>query len=204
MSSPTFELLDTIWTRPTLVVLSEDEPIIETQDIGGSLLKTGKVDLGENYIYLTDDGRSPLRVQYERIEYKKRMINGRMRSYHVADKRSFSTSWEDLPSRSKSDIYANGVKTGTKGYISEYERGSTSTGSFAAGQEMLDWYKQNTSDFWMTLVYDIDTDQARFGSEEMKRTFEVVNVMFDSFDYTVEKRGQMTDLWSVEMALSEV
>jgi hypothetical protein len=56
----------------------------------------------------------------------------------------------------------------------------------------------------MTLVYDTDTDQARFESEEMKRTFEVVNVMFDSFDYTIEKRGQLTDLWSVDMALSEV
>jgi predicted alpha/beta-fold hydrolase len=33
MSNPSFELLDTIWTRPTLVILSGDQPIIETENI---------------------------------------------------------------------------------------------------------------------------------------------------------------------------
>lgn len=46
---------------------------------------------------VTDHNRSELSVDVERIESTKRMANGRMRKYVVADKRSFSVSWENLP-----------------------------------------------------------------------------------------------------------
>lgn len=46
---------------------------------------------------VTDHNRSELSVDVERIETTKRMANGTLRKYVVADKRKFSVSWEDLP-----------------------------------------------------------------------------------------------------------
>lgn len=48
---------------------------------------------------VSDHGRSELGVQYENIEAKERMIDGTMRRNLVATKRTFSTSWENLPSK---------------------------------------------------------------------------------------------------------
>lgn len=46
---------------------------------------------------VTDHNRSDLSVSVERIEDSQRMANGTMRKYVVADKRTFSTSWDNLP-----------------------------------------------------------------------------------------------------------
>lgn len=50
-----------------------------------------------NGVGITDHNRSELTMTVEQIETAKRMANGRMRKYHVADKRTFSTSWTMLP-----------------------------------------------------------------------------------------------------------
>jgi hypothetical protein len=46
---------------------------------------------------VTDHNRSPLSISVERIENKQRMADGTMRKYVVADKRTFSCSWDQLP-----------------------------------------------------------------------------------------------------------
>jgi hypothetical protein len=46
---------------------------------------------------ITDHNRADLSVSIDRIETVKRMANGAMRKYVVADKRTFSTSWKELP-----------------------------------------------------------------------------------------------------------
>lgn len=46
---------------------------------------------------ITDHNRSELSVDIERIENVKRMANGTLRKYVVADKRKFSVSWDNLP-----------------------------------------------------------------------------------------------------------
>lgn len=46
---------------------------------------------------ITEHNRKPLNIDPERIERKARMVNGRMRKYVVADKKTFSTSWDMLP-----------------------------------------------------------------------------------------------------------
>lgn len=46
---------------------------------------------------VTDHNRSELDIDVERIETSKRMANGTMRKYVVADKRTFSCSWSMLP-----------------------------------------------------------------------------------------------------------
>jgi hypothetical protein len=61
-------------------------------------------ELLNEFLILSDDNRSPLQFSSLRIEKKERMINGRLRSYHVADKLEISTSWSMLPSRSFSNF----------------------------------------------------------------------------------------------------
>lgn len=46
---------------------------------------------------ITDHNRSDLGVDVDRIEESTRMANGTLRKYVVADKRSYSVSWKDLP-----------------------------------------------------------------------------------------------------------
>jgi hypothetical protein len=142
-----------------------------------------KWDLGSSYLYVSDNNRSELAVSFERIEYKQRMINGTMRSYHVADKKNFSTSWDKMPSR--------------KTQVTEYSASS----NFAGGQEMLKWYEDHTGDFWMLLVYDVDSTVA---TGDIKKNIEKVNVFFENFSYNIVERGFDLDLWDIDLSLVEV
>ena len=53
-----------------------------------------------SFLVLSDHNRAPIDVTIERIEKRRRMVNGRMRSFHIADKKSVALSWSMLPSRS--------------------------------------------------------------------------------------------------------
>jgi hypothetical protein len=87
--------------RPQGLLLTED---FTYEEALGLYLPTGNElnSDGDNqsFLILSDDNRSPIQVGKERIEKRERMINGRMRSYHIADKVSLSVSWSNLPSRS--------------------------------------------------------------------------------------------------------
>lgn len=174
--------LDSIWSRPALIIFSDAEPIPVNENAGQ--WNIGSASGG--FIYLTDDNRSNLQVGLERIETKKRMINGRMRSYHVADKKTFSVSWQDLPS--------------LRNELSEVRFSATKNG-WASCQEMLSWYKDHTDSFYMILVYDTPSASA---SVPLKYSLEYYNVFFEDFNYVVKKRGNKTDLWDISMSLVEV
>lgn len=174
--------LQRIWTRPALMIFTEAAPTVVNANSGQYDLGTA----GSNYLYLTDDGRSQMQVAIERIEYKKRMINGRMRSYHVADKKTFSVSWKDLPSQ--------------KNELSEVRFSGLTTG-WASCQEMLTWHTDHPNSFFLNLVYD--TPEANQDTP-LRYKLETYNVFFDDFSYTVTKRGQTHDLWDISMTLVEV
>lgn len=174
--------LQNVWSRPALMIFTDSRPTVIDADTGQYNLGTAE----SGYIYLTDDSRSPLQIGIERIEYKKRMINGRMRSYHVADKRTFSVSWNDLPS--------------VRGELSEPKRSSISTG-WASAPQMLTWYNDHPDSFFMTLVYDHGQGGT---ANNIKYSLETYNVFFDDFSYSVNKRGPTHDLWDISMSLVEV
>lgn len=46
---------------------------------------------------ITEHNRKGLSIDFEPIERDSRMANGRLRRYRVANKRTFSTSWDMLP-----------------------------------------------------------------------------------------------------------
>lgn len=136
---------------------------------------------GATPLYLTDDGRDPLQITPQRLEFKRRMLDGTMRSHYVTDKNQFSTSWKDLPSKK-----LNGSE-------------SITSDGFGAGQDLKDWYENTPGDFWMLAVYDGVTSNS-FG---IGSSVEKYHVFFDSFNYTISTRGQYNDLWDVSITLVE-
>ena len=71
---------------------------------------------GTAFRKITDHNRQPLNVNIERIEKKARMANGTLRRYTVAKKRTWSTSWDMIPSTNSK---ANGLTTADGGWAGE-------------------------------------------------------------------------------------
>lgn len=51
----------------------------------------------DSYHSITEHSREPVAVTTERIETSHRTANGYMRKYFIADKLSWSTSWNEVP-----------------------------------------------------------------------------------------------------------
>ena len=149
---------------------------------------------------LTDDNRTPLDFSDERIEKRERMINGRMRSYHTADKMKLSTSWSMIPSRSHADVPAFDPATG----LSPIKSYTTDGG--AGGADMLEWYDGHKGSFWVFLAYDrkgiFKGTEAPY--DHLQQYNQLVEMFISSFSYSVEKRGTKFDYWNVSVTLEEV
>jgi hypothetical protein len=65
---------------------------------------------------VSDHGRSSLSQPVERLENKQRMVDGTLRRYSVTKKRTWSCSWDMLPSTNSK---ANGLKTADGGMAGE-------------------------------------------------------------------------------------
>jgi hypothetical protein len=175
----------------------------------------------DQFIILSDHNRTEMSFNPIRIENRRRTINGRMRSYHIADKISFSVSWNLLPSRSYNTVpnfstgeFTDGISPLSPKYSTRdaagvnYTSGKEYTADGGAGGvEILDWYNNHKGSFWMFLAYD---NYANFGKESSDYTHlseynEIVEVFFADFNYSVVKRGGSNhDLWNISVTLEEV
>jgi hypothetical protein len=197
------------YTRPQAIAWSNNPGTLtggiyipSGQEIGASsTLTDGGTD---EFLILSDHNRSQLTFNTSRIEQRQRMINGNMRSYHVADKLNISVDWGNLPSRayaSRADFDASGVSD-MKGSTGEY----TVDGG-AGGVELLDWYESHQGPFWMFLAYD---KYSNFGKSDSAMNHlveynQIINVYFSNFKYDVVKRGRNNfDLWNISVSLEEV
>lgn len=63
------------------------------------------VKFGGNF--LTDHNRAAIDTSVERIEKSSRMANGTLRKYVVADKRTWSVSWTDIPGPTAKTVDGN-------------------------------------------------------------------------------------------------
>jgi hypothetical protein len=102
------------------------------------------------FLILSDDNRGEISFGINRIENRKRMINGRMRSYHIADKLEISVSWDRLPSRSYFS-YPGFNEDGKSEYFNNNSEEFTTDGG-AGGVEILDWYEKHSGPFWLYLA----------------------------------------------------
>lgn len=94
--------------------------------------------VGSNLYKLSDHNRREIAVSMERIENRKRMADGTMRTFVVAQKRTWKTSWEDLP---KNDI-------------------QTADGFWGA-LSIIDFYQETFGSFELILTFGNNTTETR-------------------------------------------
>ena len=173
-------------------------------EVGASTTETDP-NLLDQFIILSDHNRGDMQFNTQRIEQRQRTINGRMRSYHIADKLTMSVSWNMLPSRGYSGLPNFNSSTGvspSEGSTTEY----TADGG-AGGVELLDWYETHQGPFFMYLAYDKYTnlEGQNYKYTGLNRYNQIIEVYFADFNYTVVKRGATNhDLWNISATLEEV
>lgn len=196
------------YKRPQAVLWSKNQGYLDNgfyvpfgTEVGASNTIETDPDLVDQFLILSDHNRGPIDFTPDRIEKRERMINGKMRSHYVADKKSATISWTMLPSRSsgvRPDFLADGNKS---------DGGNFTVDEGAGGVEMLTWHQENKGPFWMFLAYDKYTD---FGTDDasyqhLNKYNERLHVYITNFTYSVVKRGHGTyDMWDVSVTLEEV
>jgi hypothetical protein len=195
------------YQRPQAILLADNPGTLidglyvpNGYEINGNTGLEANTDTYNQFLILSDDGRSPISFTQNRIEKRERMINGRMRSYHVADKLGISTSWSMLPSRSHKLNPDFNLSTG-KSIVTGY-----TTDGGAGGVEVLDWYENHQGSFWVYLSYDKYTEFGKNDAayQHLNQYSQLVEMFFADFSYSVEKRGGTNhDLWNISFSLEE-
>lgn len=139
---------------------------------------------------LSDHGRAPLQQTVERIGTDKRTVNGTLRRQFIKNKKSWSVSWENIPS-------TNSVSAGMK----------TADGGMS-GEQIESFYNTTPGAFRLLLrrgsaigLADVNPADSALPFEDSN--FYVVKVMITDFTKEVSKRG-IVDLWNVSVSLEEV
>ena len=195
------------YNRPSGMLWSENPGTVQNgfhipygYEVGADSESIEDQSLIDQFLLITDDNRQTLDFSEQRIEKRERMINGRMRSYHIADKLTLKTSWNMIPSRSHANIPGFDTDTG----VSLYNSYTTDGG--AGGEDMLDWYESHKGSFWVFLAYDRKSifkgtvnPYSNLGEYN-----QVIEMFVSDFSYSVEKRGNNFDYWNVSISLEEV
>jgi hypothetical protein len=200
------------WERPQAIIFSNNS--------GGILNGVPQISgvEGQDFLILSDHNRSDISFNANRIESKKRMVNGHMRSYHIADKMEISFSYDMLPSRSYSkdpEFDENGIQTSDslvpdtpknpRLFPAEHTLIEYTADGGAGGSELLEWYKTNPGSFYAFLSYDKPQSFTVGKYTSLNKYSEVLEVFFSDFSYNVVKRGGSNhDLWDISISIEEV
>jgi hypothetical protein len=198
------------YKRPQAIMFADQTPTTYSDGTKTFYVPLG-YEMGESanndddFLILSDHNRQSLDFSNTRIENRQRTVNGRMRSFFVADKMSLSVSWNLIPSRgfNQDPNFSNtGVAAGGNGALSQY----TVDGG-AGGLDILEWYEKHTGSFWVFLAYDKHNNFARDSYEyaHLAQYNEVVEMFVSDFSYSVQKRGGSNyDFWNISIKLEEV
>lgn len=192
------------YARPQGMLWSDEAGTI----VDGIRIPEGKEK--EDFIICSDHNRQEISISQQRIESRQRMVNGTMRSYHIANKINLSVSWNMLPSRS----YSRNVNFDANGKpimgINDLE--NTVDGG-AGGVELLDWYENHPGPFYVFLAYDkYNNNSFKVANSVTDASFNYLSIYndvrlmyFSSFEYSIQKRGGTNfDMWSISVSLEEV
>lgn len=199
------------YARPQAILFANNPGIVTN----GAIIPHGTELV--DFIVLSDDNRDALNMKIDRIEKRVRTVNGRMRSYHIADKLNIDVSWSMLPSRAFSGnpqfdadgnliVDENGEdrdirEAGSPRFVDEL----FTTDRGAGGVELLNWYDNNQGPFWVYLSYDNYKNFDNDDKNKLNQYSEVVEMYFADFQYSVEKRGGSNfDFWNISLSLEEV
>jgi hypothetical protein len=190
------------YQRPQAIVFSNNPGTL----VDGHYIPVGVE--GQDFIILSDDNRGPIDFTTHRIEKRERMVNGHMRSYHIADKLTLSTSWNLLPSRSYASQANFNSETGKSSQHGNQSLEYTTDGG-AGGVEILDWYENHYGSFWVFLAYDKYTNFENVVGvadpyANLNKYNQILEVYFADFTYNVQKRGAANfDFWNINFTLEE-
>lgn len=183
------------YSRPQAMVWTD------AYEISGGLYLPSGIEY-DDFIILTDHNRSEISVEKNRIANRARTINGTMRNYHITDKKTYSVSWELLPSRA----FDYDPEFNSSGIISS----SATLQDFivdngASGVEMLNWHENHTGPFYLLLSYDKYNEFSSNKYNRLTQYSEVVHAYITSFSYNIVKRGGTNfDMWDIDIELEEV
>lgn len=144
---------------------------IEAKDILATPAGTTKI-----WNKITEHNRSPIELNIQRIEKSVRTSNGTLRKNFTADKRSFSMSWDMLPSY----------------------RDLTVDGGWGA-EDLRQFYLSDDG----KKTFNIRINLAKTGSDQSSSGYEEYNVSFTNCNFTVVKRGYQP-FWNVSVSMDEV
>ena len=194
------------WIRPQAVIFSNN-----SNGILDGVPQISGLER-EDFIILSDHNRSDISFTTNRLENRKRMVNGHMRSYHIADKMNVSFSYNLLPSRS----FNGDPEFNTNGIATDLSLIEHTVDGGAGGAELLEWYSSNPGSFYMFLSYDKPQNFTSGIYEKLDKYSDVMEVFISDFSYNVVKRGNVTDysgatpvvkdrdLWDISISLEEV
>lgn len=130
----------------------------------------------QSWIKLTEHNRRDIAITVQRIEQTQRMANGDLRKFFIADKKSFSFSWDMLP--------------GTRVYTVDNLWGSL---------DLIKFYEstEGQSTFTMRLNF------AKDGTNQEASGYEEYTVSCTSFSATLVKRGQVP-FYNISMSVEQV
>jgi hypothetical protein len=213
------------YSRPQGMLWADNSGTLSTNEATGKsyYVPTGnEINASEgtgDFLILSDDNRSSIDFTPQRIENRKRLVNGRMRSYHIADKLQISVSWDMLPSRSFSNDPNFNIATGKpdiSGYAGITKFTPDTAGNYlyqfttdggAGGAEILDWYENNKGSFWVYLSYDkYPNFEGASGGKyaHLAEYSQVLEMYISDFSYSVQKRGSTNfDFWNISVTLEE-
>lgn len=137
---------------------------------------------------VSDHSRSEFTINVERIGDDKRMIDGTMRRSVIANKKTWNTSWNNLPSAKR---------TGAMPVID----------GGMAGYDMEQFYYDHSGAFIMTIRRGSAINRTPPANPTLPYEddhFYIARVMFEEFSLVVKKRGQYADLVDVTVSLVEV
>lgn len=142
---------------------------------------------------ITDHGRGALDLTTERIGSDKRMSDATMRRQFVANKRTWTITWENIPS---TNSISGGMHTADGGY---------------AGEDIENFYLTTPGAFRLVLKrgsangVSVPSGASTFGGGPFSDSnFYGADVFIGDFSKTVSKRGARGDLWNVSVSLIEV
>jgi len=183
------------YARPQALLFSENPgTIVDGKYVPDGNETSTSGSTNEDFIILSDHNRGSLDFGVQRIENRQRTVNGRMRSYWIADKRTLTSRAYSLePNFNSSTGLPTGIGT-------EY----TVDGG-AGGAELLDWYQNHYGTFYVFVAYDkLDVNNGDTAYAKLGQYGEVLEMYITDFSWNVQKRGGTNfDMWDVSISLEE-
>jgi hypothetical protein len=125
---------------------------------------------------VTDHNRGPFTVSHNRIQQTQRMSNGTLRKFFIADKKSFSISWDLVPSY----------------------RTETADGYWGA-EDLRTFYESTIGKG----TFDIRINYAKNGASQASSGYESHTVSFTDCTFNLVKRGIQAH-WNISISMEEV